>query len=174
MLALLVLGCGTKPGEAAWAFDPIALSPDGPFAVEGFQTWEVYDERWDGRTEADKHFVCVVVIRFEGAPGPGCDTCTESWSVTPEVVESDCDDLWLRQQDFPESLRGLGIGPADAGEDAPQPGATWEGWIDEGFGWQRHGWAWPKLVEDGGTQARPGWNGEDDFTLWPSTAWSLE
>lgn len=174
MLALLSLACKTGPSEPAWAFDPIALEPDGAFAVQGFQTWEVYDERWNGRTDADKHFVCAVVVSFEGAPADGCDTCTEGWEVQTDVIETDCDDLWLRTQTFHESLVGLGIGPVDATPDAPVPGSTWEGWIDEGFGWQRHGWAWPDVVEDGGTQSRPGWNGEDAFTLWPTTAWSLE
>ncbi len=170
---LLFAACSSRPGLAAWAFDPIVLQPEGLSDVTGFQTWEVYDDRWNGESKAGKHFVCAVVVSFSGSASTSCPECTESWDVQTELLESDCPDSWLRLETFPDSLRAVGIGSLSVDEDAPWPQSTWVGWIDEGYGWTEHGWAWPTLLDDGGTQVRDGWNGDDSFSLWPTSAWQL-
>jgi len=167
--ALLVAACAPDT-ERSWAFDPIELRPTEEGGVTGFQTWELFSEKWD-KNHAEKHYICAVVVEFEGAV-TSCTSCVAAWEVTTSVLESDCDAAIVDDPMF-TSLVGIGLGNLSEDPAAPHPGSTSEGRADYGAGWETHGLAWPKTLDEGGT-AGAAWDGVEPFTLWPTAAWPLE
>ena len=149
--ALLVGASGcTVSLEPTWAFDPIWLEATGPTEVFGVQTWQIYGPSWD-RSNRDRHYVCSVLVEFEGTaiPCDAEDTCDAAWSLQREVVESDC----LRAVDTSDplfvSLRRLALGSPSRGVNAPHPLASVRSWADYGGGWERHGHAYPDALDRG-------------------------
>ncbi len=167
--SLAVLAACKADREPAWALDPIYLEPAGE-GVIGFQTWEVFSERWSKR-HAGKHYLCAVVVEFNGTPGT-CPDCTFAWDVQTSLVESDCPDR-VTNDPLPLSLRAIGVGDLGKSEDAPYGTQSSLGWADYGFGWEVHGWAHPDALDNGGASSATDWDGAEPFALWPTAAWPL-
>jgi len=165
---LAATACGSDT-EAAWAFDPIYLEPDG-VDITGFQTWEYFTEAWAKR-QAGKHYLCSVVITLQGSP-TACDDCTGAWQVEPTILESDCP-ADLAESALPLSLKRVGIGPLSDAPDAPYPAHSSVSWADYGHGWERHGWAYPERLDQGRDAPASPWDGTEPYTLWPTSAWPL-
>jgi hypothetical protein len=176
MLALLVAsgvlaGCSSSAGPAVWAFDPIWVEPT-PEGISGFETWNLYDARWE-QHRSERAFVCSVVVRLDGVTAEAdCAGCTDAFDVTPTFLESDCVGNLPDDPGF-LSLRRLAVGPvaADATADDPYPGQSVGAYADHGAGWESHGWAFPDAL-DQGEPAGDGW-GAEPFDVWPSFAWDL-
>jgi hypothetical protein len=152
-----------------WGFDPIYLEPDGQ-QVYGFETWQIYAEKW-AKKPVDRYYVCAVVVQLEGTPS-SCPDCTVAWNVTAELVESDCAGT-LSEDPLFTSVIGLGLGEPSTNPDAPHPDLTVVGWVDYGSGWEIHGDAWPEILDSGGVAADAEWDGEKAFTFWPGALWPL-
>lgn len=164
LIAALTMGC-VQDG-ASWAFDPIWLEADGDDVI-GFQTWNLYREGWKKR-QHDKFYVCAVVVALEGAPTP-CDDCTEAWRVEAARVETDCTGAWSADPLFTSIVR-VGYGPATSSEAPPHAGASDEGRVDYGDGWEVHGWAYPAGLDHG--EASGDWP-DTPLQLWPTAAFPL-
>lgn len=162
------LGCAGGD-EPAWAFDPVWVQPtdDG---VRGLQSWHVFRKRWHERRK-ERHYVCSVIVEFEGEAGPTCPGCLEAWVVTPRLTDTDCEG-GLEQDPAFLSLRALGLGEQADAPEAPHAGRTRVGYADYGFGWEVHGWAYPDGLDDG-REAAPDWDGEQPYQFWPTSDWPL-
>ncbi len=168
MLPLFLAACAPDL-TPTWGFDPITLEPDGAGAY-GFQTWQVYGEKWAEKPK-DKFYVCAVVVELAAEPG-ACPECTVGWTVTSTFVESDCPTELAENPVF-TSVVGIGLGGPSPNPEAPHPGLTVEGWIDYGSGWEVHGDAWPEALDAGGTAVDATWDGSRVFTFWPGALWPL-
>ncbi len=169
MIAWLT-ACGGSD-EPAFAIDTIVLEPDG-VDVHAFQTWYVLPERWERKPDTKP--TCTVVTTFDGSPTGGPPQVEWAWLASfPTVLESDCDPLWLRTQEFPTAVEAFGLGIAISDADAPYPGQTQRTWIDEGYGWSEHGMAWPTVLDEGGTTLRSQWTGTEPYSAWATLAWDL-
>lgn len=168
---LLWAACSAPTGAPVWAFDPVWVEPTSDGA-HGFETWNLYDARWE-QHRSERAFVCSVVVRLDAVTAePDCADCTVAFDVTPSLLESDC------EGDLPDdpgflSLRRLALGPvpADLVEDDPYPGQSVGAWADHGGGWESHGWAFPAALDEG-EDAAPTW-ASAPFQLWPAFAYHL-
>jgi hypothetical protein len=70
-------------------------------------------------------------------------------------------------------MAALGIGSTTSSLEAPFPGQTSDGWIDYGYGWERHGWAYPDALDHGQPSSATEWDPSEPFTLWPTSVWPL-
>lgn len=169
MITWLAACAGSK--EPTFAIDSIVLEPDG-VDIHAFQTWYVMPERWARKANVDP--ICTVVATFDGTPAAGPPQVEWAWVASvPDVIDSDCDPLWLRTQDFPTSAKAFGLGVDVGDKEAPYPGQTQRTWIDEGYGWTEHGMAWPSVLDEGGTTLRTQWTGTEPYSAWATLAWDL-
>jgi hypothetical protein len=169
MWLLGVVACAA-PTDPVWAFDPMWVEPVGD-GIQGFQTWNLYDARWESN-HSERAFVCSVVVQIAGEPTSDlCEGCTAAWLVTPTLLESDCDDGVSVEPGF-LSLAGVALGPVPSslGDDDPYPGQSVGGYADYGDGWMSHGWAYPDALDLGDAPAGVGW-GDGPYRLWPAFVW---
>jgi len=167
-LIIGIAACTPDP-EPTWALDPITFTSDAE-GIVGFQNWTFFAQPWSKR-QASKHHICTVVVRFTGTPSQ-CPECEHAWEVDPTILETDCPDS-LAEGPLPLSMMALGIGAATEAPDAPFPGQTSEGWVDYGYGWERHGWAYPDALDHGRPSSATQWDPAEPFTLWPTYVWPL-
>ena len=168
---LLLVACG-GPDTARWAVDQVFLEPtdDG---VRGVLTWDVYADPWE-RSQEPRHHVCGVIVPFEASarvPDADCSGCTEAWTLTGVVQETDC--VGLESDPRWTALQGIALGdlPATIADGAPYD-ATRGGWVDYGEGWEPHGWAWAERL-DQGAELDSTWDGVEAFRFEPAWAWDL-
>lgn len=170
IIASLVLSTACKPEtEPAWALDPIYVEAVGEDIV-GFQTWEVFGDRW-AKKHKGKHYICAVVVEFTGTPS-SCTECTHAWLLDTAILESDCPSS-LSEDPLVLSLQSIGIGATTASDEAPYPGQSREGWADYGFGWEVHGWAYPDALDHDRQTSAKAWDASEPYALWPTAAWPL-
>ena len=170
ILPLSTLLCACSPSAVpAWALDPVWLEPNGK-EVYGFQTWQVYSEKWREHPD-DRYFLCAVVVELSGTPaGAPCPECAVSWDLQTALLETDCapdtssDPLFL-------SLRSIGIGPIADTQDAEHPGLTSSAHADYGYGWEPYGHGYPAVLDAGETLETGAWDGVQPFALWPDAIW---
>lgn len=171
LLLPLLFACKGPDTVPAWAWDPIWLEPlDG--GAHGFQTWQLYGERWaDGYD--DKHYVCAVVVELYGAPVT-CDAepeCTTAWDFGQgTVLETDCADPSIADDPLFTSVTRVGLGAPVSGDEIPWPGLTSVGWVDYGGGWEVHGTAWPEALDLGRSVTSGEWDGVEPFQFVPEQA----
>lgn len=170
LLLIPLLGACQADTDPAWALDPLWIEPAAA-DLYGFQTWQVYSEKWRDRPD-DRFYLCAVVVELVGTETEPCPGCTRSWTVEPTLLESDCAPAIEREELF-LSLRGVGIGDLGRGEAAEHPGLTSAGFADYGDGWETHGQAWPAALDAGEPVDDGAWDGEQPFTLWPDAIWPL-
>ncbi len=174
-LLVLVSGCAGE-SSPTWAFEPLWMEPAGD-GVHGFQTWNLYAEKWAKKFD-ESYFLCAIVVELDGvaaAEGEACPECTETWIITAEVLETDCDDALARDPGF-TSLSRVGLGPVapDLVEGDPYPAQSQGGYVDYSTGdWLPHGWAYPEALDTRGQAADSEWDGEQAFTFWPAWYWDL-
>ena len=176
MLLLTLFACNhdTTP---AWAMDPIWIAPQEITGVYGFQTWELFSSKW-GKKYDDKHYLCSIVVEFEGVPdtsGETCRDCDLAWQVTPAQLETDCPDGADDDPGFLSLSRiGLGLRPSDLADDDPWPGQSVGAFADYGSGdWVPYGWGYPEALDNRGSVDSTEWDGEQAFQLWPAYLWNL-
>lgn len=169
--------CAGDDGSPAWAFDPLWLEPTADGGVYGFQTWEVFSERWTKQFD-ERYYLCSVVVELSGSPiqvEGDCSGCELAWSVTPSLLETDCGDAIAADPGFLSLSRvGLGEVGADLIEGDPYPTRSAGGYADYGDGvWVAHGWAYPEALDTRGSVVDSDWNEEQPFTFWPAWVWDL-
>jgi hypothetical protein len=168
LLPLFGAGC-TTDDTPRWAFDIVYLEIDES-TVEGFITWEVFSRRWTKR-QAAKHYLCAVVVEVEGSVDTGelCTGCSDAWTLTSTVADTDCAEGTEELELF-TSPTGLAIGAVsnELADQMPLAGINAGSYISyNNEDWQTHGWV---LEPD---YASP-WAGGDELSLWPAFAWDLE
>jgi hypothetical protein len=166
------LACGA-PTEPVWALDPTWVEPTAD-GLHGFETWNLYDARWE-RNRSERAFVCSVVVSVDGvATEADCPECTVAFTVTPSFLESDCDgDLPDDPGFLTLSRLALGAVGPNLVDDDPFPGQSVGGYADYGDGWVPHGWAYPDALDLGQTVDDSSWDGDQAFEFWPAFVWDL-
>ncbi|MEQ1505369.1 MAG: hypothetical protein ABMB14_24265 [Myxococcota bacterium] len=172
-LVLLSVAC-SRDTTPTWAFDPIWLEPAADDAVHGFQSWQLYGPKWiDNYSE--KTYACAVVAELDGDP-IACDAepgCALAWSITPTVIETDCDDPALADDPLFVSLHRLALGSPAEGKDVPWPDQTTIGYADYGNGWEVHGNAYPEALDLGAELPTGDWDGIQPFLWVPTQSFPL-
>ncbi|MBN2800557.1 MAG: hypothetical protein JXX28_15555 [Deltaproteobacteria bacterium] len=171
---LLLQACSSGDGSPAWALDRAWLEPQGA-GVSGFHTWTLFNEGWESSL-AEDDFVCSVVVSLEGqalATDSLCEGCTNGWSLSGHILETDCPDPWSTDPRWTR-LTALALGPLGMGiaPMSPFPDESVGGHAAYGGDWTPHGWAYPSSLDDGG-HVPPTWDGEQPFTWLPAWAWQL-
>ena len=172
---VLLPACAPDLGPPVWAVDSLFLEPLAAGAVQGVQSWSLYDAAW-GEARRPGRLVCAAVVELSGGEVDGvCQGCNIQWAVTATLVEHDCPDGSLEGTTLFEDVKGIGLGPLDPdlADESPSDEAR-GGWIQyRGLGWQAHGWAWPDGAVARDEPFGP-WDGERPFVFWPAFAWSLD
>lgn len=168
LTALLCAGCTTDE-DPKWAFDIVYLEIDDS-AVEGFISWELFGRRWSKR-QAAKHYLCTVVVEVQGSIDTGelCTGCSDAWTLSSSVADSDCPSGTEELELF-TSPTGLAIGAVsnELAEQLPLAGITAGSYVSyNNEDWQPHGWVLEPDYESA-------WVGGDELSLWPAFAWDLE
>ncbi len=170
----ILLACA--PGEAAWAIQAGAVTPDAT-GLTGVQAWSFFAKNW-GDASGDRAFVCARAQTLTGttaAPLAGCDACTVAYSLTVAEVGTDCDEDLAQDASYTLPT-AIAIGPVDPSlADAdPYPGRSL-GWYAsfDGQSLQAYGWAWDAALDAGIDPGPPGWNADQTYTLAPAFAWEL-
>lgn len=171
--ALLLLGACGGDDEPAWALQHATVSLDEDGTLSGFQTWELYADKWSRRLN-EKHHLCAVVEQISGTPldEPRCPGCVDGFTVFTEVADSDCPERWVTQLGLAEEIELL-IGDTVDDEALPEEAtAPRRGWYQRFGGGeavtQGHIWS-----ESGAPDALPMLVTEERYVLWPTSAWSL-
>lgn len=167
-LPLWIFGCSADL-TPTWAFDPVWIEPAPNERVHGFQTWQIYGPKWPKRYD-ERHYVCSVVAEIAGDP-IACDAepgCTFAWAVEAEVLETDCPDPSLADDELFTLLDRVALGLPSTAPDAAWPGLTTVGWADYGEGWEIHGDAYPEALDLGATLSDGEWDGLQPFLMVPS------
>jgi hypothetical protein len=165
LLPILLTACASD--EAEWALDSVYLEPSEN-GVYGFQTWNLYRKAFQ-RKQHERTFVCAIVVELEGR-STGCPSCTHAWSTETSLLETDCTPEQVENPVF-LSLSALGVG--EFAPEGPHASLTSLGWVDYGYGWEEHGWAYPSGLDQGQAVSDAGWDGEQPFTFLPTAAWPL-
>ncbi len=172
VLPLWISACGADT-HPVWAADTLYVEPDGD-GVYALQSWEVFGDRW-ARRGSDRHYICAVVVELEGTAAEPCDGCDATWTLAGSLLESDCDDAFVTEAQFPTAT-GLGIGSLDTSlvEDDPWPQQSSGGLIayDDGA-LVAHGWAFPQALDQGEAPSATTWDGSQPFVWWPAFAWEV-
>lgn len=170
---LLALAMACQANRAVWAYDPILLPPQDHTPDRAWQTWNLYQRRWQ-RSGSERAFLCALVVELRLEPGGGgCTSCEHSWAVQPSLLETDCA-AELAFQEIWTNLQGLGLGALDPRPEAPYPGDTWTAYADYGYGWEVYGYAYPEALDYEDSASGLPWTGKEAFRLLPEAAWPLE
>ncbi len=183
-LLALSIACGPKPdldSDPAWALNWAEVVP-AESGLEGYQVWQLFVEGWDDN-HADEFFKCSVIQDLGGSvsscPQTGVPTCYATYEITLDLsadqgVEACSDGVnndggW----DGPPWM-ALGALPTDLEADAPYDEYVlgWYIGYDENT-WLAHGYAYPKILEEGGAPAGLGWLNDETYILWPAYVWEL-
>ena len=166
MLWVLLLFGGCSSPEPQWMLDVASIGPEHPDdGLVGTQTWQFYRSKWS-RNQRAKHYLCSTIVQLDAVPSLElCERCERAWSIETTVISNDCD---TSAPAVPHTY-ALGFGgDAQPGDEFPE--GSLPGWIDNGYGWERHGWVYPQNVD---TRSED-WVDVDQATWWPLFAWDLE
>lgn len=171
LLPLALSACADQ--TPAWALQHGTLDTlDG--AIDGYQVWEVYRDKWT-RKRGERHHLCAVVQTLEGEEVttlPGCVGCARSFAVRTELLETDC-------AAAPGGLDGVthfsfGPVPNELQADEPHPGATLGWYVSfDGEAVEPMGFAWNAALDEGEQPEQTGFVDGERFVFWPAWAWDL-
>jgi hypothetical protein len=150
----------------------------GESGLAGFQVWEFYEDGWEADLD-EAFYLCHVVqdvaATVSPCPAEGVPFCRGAYQVTLSPSEDDClsDLAGLPGLDGPPWV-AIGSLPDDIASDASY--TDWSlGWYTawQRGAWDAFGWAYPKVLEDGGTPETGAWTPGQQWVLLPAWVWEL-
>ena len=175
----LGLGACGPADEPAWAFQhgSLVVSDSGE-AIEGFQVWEMYAQRWR-KKKKEKFHICARVQTVQGEQTSdleGCAGCLATFVIETEELESDCGKGQGGAEDGFTGMGHFAFGalPKELRDSAPYPGQTMAWYVS----WDTRnaellGYAWNERLDMGEMVSDAGWVAGESYVLWPAYAWEL-